>query len=85
MKKIKYNFIKDEAELILKINNLDKIANEYLIKIEDLHMEDLFFMSVIDKSIKLIDSFLFALEKKEHYSTCHFNKGSNGLCNEDIC
>lgn len=57
MKKIKYNFIKDEAELILKINNLDKIANEYLIKIEDLHMEDLFFMSVIDKSIKLIDSF----------------------------
>lgn len=64
MKKIKYNFIKDESELILKINNLDKIANEYLIKIEDLHMEDLFFMSVIDKSIKLIDSFLFALEKR---------------------
>lgn len=64
MKKIKYNFIKDEAELILKINNLDKIANEYLIKIEDLHMEDLFFMSVIDKSIKLIDSFFIRSWKK---------------------
>lgn len=61
---VKYKFIKKENELKDKINNLDKIANSYLIKIENLYMEDLFFMSVIDKSIKLIESFLFALSKR---------------------
>lgn len=61
---VKYQFIKKENELKDKINNLDKIANSYLIKIEDLYMEDLFFMSVIDKSIKLIEAFLFALSKR---------------------
>ncbi len=61
---VKYQFIQNEEELKNKINNLDKIANSYLIKIEDLYFEDLFFMSVIDKSIKLIESFLFALSKR---------------------
>lgn len=64
MNKFKYQFIKNEDELREKINNLDKVANSYLIEIKDLYMEDLFFMSVIDKSIKLIDSFLFALDKR---------------------
>ncbi|MCR0548328.1 hypothetical protein MKC99_17250, partial [[Clostridium] innocuum] len=64
MSKIKYHFIENEDEIRIKINNLDKVANTYLMKIEDLYMEDLFFMSVIDKSIKLIDSFLFALDKR---------------------
>lgn len=64
MSKFKYQFIKSEDELRDKINNLDKVANSYLIEIKELYMEDLFFMSVIDKSIKLIDSFMFALDKR---------------------
>lgn len=64
MSKIKYQFIEDENELQNKINSLEKIAKKYLLEIEELYMEDLFFMSVIDKSIKLIDCFLFALDKR---------------------
>lgn len=64
MSKFKYQIIKNEDELRAKIDNLDKIANSYLLEIKDLYMEDLFFMSIIDKSIKLIDSFLFALDKR---------------------
>lgn len=48
MNKINYQFINNEAELRDKINNIDKVANAYLMKIEDLYMEDLYFMSVID-------------------------------------
>ena len=61
---VKYQFYSDEDVLKAKIDNLDKVANSYLLQISDLYMEDLYFMSVIDKSIKLIDSFLFALEKR---------------------
>lgn len=64
MNKINYQFINNEDVLRDKINNMDKVANAYLMKIEDLYMEDLYFMSVIDKSIKLIDSFLFALNNR---------------------
>ena len=63
MSKIKYQFIENEDELRTKIDNLDKVANSHLLEIKDLYFEDLFFMSIIDKSIKLIDSFLFALDK----------------------
>lgn len=63
MVKVEYKFIKDENELVKKIDNLDKKANSHLMKIEELYYEDLFFMSVIDKSIKLLDSFLFAFSK----------------------
>ena len=41
MSKIKYHFIENEDEIRIKINNLDKVANTYLMKIEDLYMEDL--------------------------------------------
>lgn len=59
------NFFSDsEEEIITLINNLDKKANACLLQIEDLHKEDLYFMSIIDKTIKLIDNFLFALEKR---------------------
>lgn len=61
---MKYQVIKDENELQNQINRLEKIANTYLLEINELYMEDLFFMSVIDKSIKLIDCFLFALDKR---------------------
>jgi len=61
---VKYQFYSDEDVLKAKIDNLDKVANSYLLQISDLYMEDLFFMSVIDKSIKLIDAFLFVLEKR---------------------
>lgn len=64
MYKVKYSFVENEEELRKKINYLDKLANSYLMKIKELYIEDLFFMSVIDKSIKLIDSFLFALDKR---------------------
>lgn len=62
--KIEYNFIDNESEIREKINSLDKLANLHLMKIHDLYVEDLFFMSAIDKSIKLINSFLFALEEE---------------------
>lgn len=61
---MKYQNIKDENELQNQINRLEKIANTYLLEINELYMEDFFFMSVIDKSIKLIDCFLFALNKR---------------------
>ena len=64
MSRTQYNPISDEVKLKDEINHLDKWANSYLLKIEDLYIEDLYFMSVIDKSIKLIDTFLYAMEKR---------------------
>lgn len=64
MSAVKYTFYNNENELRNRIDNLDKVANAYLLQIKELYMEDLFFMSVVDKSIKLIDAFLFALEKR---------------------
>lgn len=61
---LEYDFINDEFEIKAKINSLDKDAKLYLMQIHDLYIEDLFFMSAIDKSIKLINSFLFALEER---------------------
>ena len=61
---LEYDFIDDEFEIKAKINSLDKDAKIYLMQIHDLYIEDLFFMSAIDKSIKLINSFLFALEER---------------------
>lgn len=64
MEEYKVASLDNEEEIIQAINSIDKQANEYLLKIGDLYREDLYFMSVIDKSIKLIDSFLFALEQR---------------------
>jgi hypothetical protein len=64
LSRTKYNPISDETKLREEINQLDKWANSNLLKIEDLYIEDLYFMSVIDKSIKLIDTFLYAMEKR---------------------
>lgn len=64
MAKIGYEFIAEETEIINKIDNIDTIAKLHIMEIEELYMEDLFFMSIIDKSVKLIDSFLFALNKR---------------------
>ena len=44
---IKYQPLENEDELRDKINNMDKIANTYLMKIKDLYIEDLYFMSVL--------------------------------------
>lgn len=60
----KNELINSEDELYSRINNLDKIANNQLMKIKNLHIEDLFFISAVDKSIKLIDTFLFAFDRK---------------------
>ena len=64
MSRFKFQIIKDENELRNRINDLDKIANSYIMMIQNLYIEDLFFIAIIDKSIKLIDSFLFALANK---------------------
>ena len=64
MNKVKCEFINNEEILLNHINKLDKIANNYIIQIEELYMEDLFFISIIDKSIKLINSFLYALNER---------------------
>lgn len=54
LSRTKYNPISDETKLREEINQLDKWANANLLKIEDLYIEDLYFMSVIDKSIELL-------------------------------
>lgn len=61
---IKFEFYKDEQVIKEKINYLETLARERVCKIESLHIEDLYFMSAIDKSIKLIDSFLFAFDQR---------------------
>lgn len=64
MSNITYEVIKDEKVLINKINNLENLAREELMKNKSLLIEDLFFYSAIDKSLKLIDSFIFALSQR---------------------
>lgn len=64
MSNISYEIIKDEKLLIEKINSLESLARQELMKNKSLHIEDLFLCSAIDKSIKLIDSFLFALRQR---------------------
>lgn len=64
MNEIKYKFLKNENELKDKIDILDKMAKSQLVKVKELYIEDLYFMSLIDKSIKLIASFLFAFGKR---------------------
>lgn len=61
---INFEFYKDEQIIKEKINYLETLAREQVCKIESLHIEDLYFMSAIDKSIKLIDSFLFAFDQR---------------------
>lgn len=53
LSKLEYNFIDNESVIKAKINELDKAADLHFMKVQDLYMEDLFFMSAIDKSIKL--------------------------------
>ncbi len=64
MSKISYTIIKNEKLLADKIMGLENLAKEELMKLKSLYIEDLFFMSAIDKTLKLIDSFLFALSQK---------------------
>lgn len=57
----------DYEEVIERINNLDKAAKECYIQkgnSVELTYEVLYVMALVDKSIKLIDTFLYALEKK---------------------
>ncbi len=61
---IKFKMINDVNELIAEINDLERLARKYILQIEGLYTEDFFFISLIDKSIKLINSFLFALDEK---------------------
>ena len=50
----------DESVIIDKINSLLTLAKLTLAGNQDLYFKDLFFWSAIDKSLKLIDTFLFA-------------------------
>ena len=57
-----YSFIKDERAIVKKIESLVELSQCEARKIYELYDEDLYFLSIIDKSLKLIDSFLFALK-----------------------
>ena len=46
MSRTKCNPISDETKLREEINQLDKWANSNLLKIEDLYIEDLYFMII---------------------------------------
>lgn len=66
MSSIDYGVILSEEEVINRIDLIDKIAQSYMMKINisSLVSEDLFFFSAIDKSIKMIESFIFALKNR---------------------
>ena len=60
-------YLKTDKEIRESINGLELSARNLLIQMNELRMEDLFFMSVIDKSLKLIDPFLNAYRNKNIY------------------
>lgn len=60
----KYDLINDETLMVEKINSLEKMAREELVGDTSLTFVDLHMWSAIDKSLKLIDSFLFAFEQQ---------------------
>ena len=57
-------FLNTDKEIREKINGLEYSARKLLMQTDDLHIEDFYFMAVIDKSIKLIDPFLFAYKTR---------------------
>lgn len=61
---IEYKNIANEQELIERINELEKLARAELMRMESLYVEDFFLISAVDKSMKLINSFLFALSER---------------------
>ena len=58
---VEYINYKDRNNLVDAINSLEAIYRKELMKERSLYHEDLYLMSAIYKSIKLIDSFLYAL------------------------
>lgn len=60
----KYDLIDDETLIVEKINSLEQMAREELVNDTSLTFIDLHIWSAIDKSLKLIDSFLFAFGQK---------------------
>ena len=57
-------YLKTDKEIRERINGLELSARELLMQMKDLRIEDLYFMSAIDKSIKLIDPFLYSYRTK---------------------
>ena len=64
MSNIQYDYFKDESIIIDKINSLVDLSKKELKETQDMYMEDLYLWSALDKSLKLIDSFLFALKQR---------------------
>lgn len=61
---MQYVMYENELEIIEKINQLENMVKDELKRDFDLFMEDLYILSAVDKSLKLIDSFLFAMEQR---------------------
>ena len=61
---MKYIIYENELEIIEKINQLENMFKDELKRDFDLFMEDLYILAAVDKSLKLIDSFLFAMEQR---------------------
>lgn len=64
MSNIQYDYFKDESTIVDKINSLVDLMKNELKETQDMYMEDLYLWSAIDKSLKLINSFLFALKQR---------------------
>lgn len=64
MSNITYTFFDDENVVIERINSLVDLMKNELQKTQDLYVEDLYLWAAIDKSLKLIDTFLFALNQR---------------------
>ena len=65
---IKYRFYENEQSIVEKINSLEKMIKELPSEMkyqkQTICFEDLFIMSAVDKSLKLIDSFMFAFKNR---------------------
>lgn len=79
MSNIQYDYLKDESAIVDKINSLVDLMKNELKETQDMCMEDIYLWSAIDKSLKLIDSFLFALKQRYNCSCCIY-KNTNRLC-----
>ena len=62
-----YKYIDDEIVLKRNIDNLEQLAKDELLKKGEkieLEIQDMYFGAALDKTIKMLDSYLYAYDRK---------------------
>lgn len=62
-----YKYIDDEIVLKRNIDNLEQLAKDELLKKGEkieLEIQDMYFWAALDKTIKMLDSYLYAYDRK---------------------